>query len=171
MSKKPHAEAGDDSGSSEVREISIFQENFEYWRSQGESVIVARNKAIDYYRKFTKREVTDNWETFQGTIEDENHIAPLELISFNQTVSKLIEAATVKDRKFLFLIIKQHDLDQYLNPENEALCDFYTGDKRPEKMFEVAGMMGFSCQASGSSISANNHKKILQSLVKELGLV
>jgi len=151
--------------------ISIFREEYRYWRRSGLNHVCAYNRAVDYYRKFTMREVTEDWELRADSMADPNAVDPEQYTYFNQMVSKAVNGLNPKERKFLFLVIRQIGVDSDLNEENTMLCDFYAGNHHPERMHEIAGIMGFSCQASGSSITAGNYRKRLQRVFESLGLV
>lgn len=102
--------------SQSVRDNYVFQTEYNYWRSQGQAHIVAHRKAIDYYRKFTSREVTVEWvkaadaQAFVDPIsEKEEHI------HFNQIVRLAMANLTERQGEFLCMILVQQDLDQFLD--------------------------------------------------------
>lgn len=148
---------------------TIFREEYDYWRQLGHAHTVAMHRAIDYYRKFTKREVTDNFEVFQETMQDEFAVDPSEYVGFNQLISRVVANSSAQESKFVFLMVRMQQLEHYLNLENMNLAVFYCGDAYPDSMQEMAAALGYSCQKSGSSMSTLRLRKKVGKLLSELG--
>lgn len=149
--------------------ITIFREEYNYWRKLGHAHIVARNKAIDYYRKFTSREVTDNFDILQETIEDESAVSAIEYVSFNQMLDRVVTSANAQESKFIFLMVRMQQLEGCLNAENLNRSVFYCGDAYPDTMQEMAAALGYTCQKSGSSMSTLRLRKKMGKMLEDLG--
>lgn len=148
---------------------TIFREEYDYWRKLGHAHKVATHRAIDYYRKFTSREVTDNFEVIQETRQDESAIDPSEYVGFNQLVARVVANSSAQESKFVFLMVRMQQLEQYLNLENTNLAVFYCGDSYPDSVQEMAAALGYTCQNSGSSLSTLRLRKKVGKLLSELG--
>jgi hypothetical protein len=148
---------------------NIFREDYLYWRKTGLNHTSATNKAIDYYRKFTSREVTTDWEVFQETVMDNKSTCLENRVIFNDMIQKLVRGLEPKERKFLFLVVRQQCLYEELNEENQDLCDFYAGDSSPNSSQDIAAEMGFTVQSSGASVSVTRYKHRIQETLQNLG--
>lgn len=132
-------------------EISIFQEQYNYNRACGMSHLEARCRAIDYYRRYTKREVTATHENEFGesvsilsnTADDSTSME--EHVSFNDLVEKLAAKVTnPKALKLMWLLIKKEGLDEHLDAENMANMKASIGSSTPETVDDLSRELGFA---------------------------
>lgn len=146
-----------------------FQEEYQYWKKAGESHVVARNRAIDYYRKFLKREVTVNWEFIADHVQsDGNHTDDaLEGVQFNTVVRRVMADLTPRQKELFCYILVQHDLDRHLDDDLAETVISATSSKRPSEVKEIAGHMGLALNNIGvcTPITANR-KRIREVFVR-----
>lgn len=143
--------------------ISQFQDNYRYYRSQGHSHTEAKNMAIDYHRRYTARECTDNWDEFSATVEDER-LTQYDLVLYNQTVTALAASCNPKQMQFLFATIRFEQLEDQLNENNLRLCHTVCADFYPDSVREIAEWMGFSIRKNGSCNSIVRYRQQLAEL-------
>ena len=133
---------------------TIFEEEYQYHRSLGKSHIEAYHRAVDYYRKFTRREITSGWEEYSETFEQKIHTEASQIIHVNETFSKLfpkVKEVSDKAGKLLCLIFRFEGLEQFLNEENIKIIYEEVGDDYPEAVWEMAKMLGYKTKGSSSS--------------------
>ncbi len=139
------------------RNNHIFQEEYDYWRKQRgvdgkplHSHITAYNRAVDYYRKFTAHEATQNWKQ---AVDREHHDTQaedmVERIQFNQVVATMFTKLTPRQKELLCFVIVQQDLDQYLNEENAKTVRAIVKKKRPEDVKDIAKAMNLNLSKVG----------------------
>lgn len=159
--------------------VSVFEEEYRYWRLEGFSHFEARNKAIDYYRKFTRREVTESETMSLDHFAMDEDVTVDQVLDFNVILDRVKEiqygrngryGSKEKLMKLLFLIIRMESLDEYLSPENAKLCQKLVGSERPSSMAEIATAMGFKVKANGCSNTLTEYKYGLQNLLNDFGL-
>lgn len=120
-----------------------FQAEYNYWRSQGQAHIVAYRKAVDYYRKHLKHEVTVDWQAeVDKTVFDNSAEDTEERLQFNQVVALVANDLTERQFEMLCYIIVQQDLDAFLDEEMLTRVYAVTGENRPKEMKEIAVCMG-----------------------------
>lgn len=142
----------DENISQQQRNNYLFQDEYNYWRRQGQAHIVAYRKAVDYYRKFLKRELTVNWQVLVDENYNVNEIEDtVELLQFNEVVKLVMQELNTQQQQVLSYIIKQQDLDQYLNPELLKIVSNYTQEHRPDTAKEIAEFMGLKTNNIGVS--------------------
>lgn len=120
-----------------------FQEEYYYWRSQGQAHIVAYRKAVDYYRKHLRHEVTVDWQdAVDATKCSDSANDVVERIQFNQIIRQV--AADLTDRQFEMLcyILVQQDLDDQLDDQMRERVYAVTKEQRPQEVKEIAVCMG-----------------------------
>jgi hypothetical protein len=110
----------DDRNEASLKNNGIFDENFRYYCSIGYDPCYAKRKAIDYFRRFTSREVLEDFEKFSEH-EDKETISQEDLIIFNSLIKKVSKSFSKKDgrlRTLLFCHIRKENLDCFLDQEN-----------------------------------------------------
>jgi hypothetical protein len=155
-------------GAPTARQMSIFQENFEYARKTlGYTYIESKCYAIDYYRKFTAKERTENFDVMTEGLQDES-VSAFDHVLFNELVTKMDEAADLKQAQFLYLVVRQQDLERYLDRRNLLRCVEVCGSEEPEEVKDIAKVMGFTVRANGSCNSMARYRRQLQELFSGL---
>lgn len=150
--EKNSSSASYNSITQQQRNNQLFQDEYQYWRQQGQAHIVAYRKAVDYYRKFLKREVTVEWQLVVDEHYHTNEVDDtIELLQFNEVLKLVIQDLTSQQIRVLCYIIKQQDLDQYLNPELAKLVSLNTKNHRPDTAKEIADFMGLKTNNIGVS--------------------
>jgi hypothetical protein len=148
-----------------VRQMSVFQENYNYAkRVLGYTHIESKCYAIDYHRKFTARECTEHFDALTGGLEDES-VAAFDHVLFNELVAKLDSGSDQKQVQFLYLVIRQQDLERHLNKHNLLRCIEVCGTEEPEEVKDIARAMGFAVRANGSCNSMARYRRQLQGIV------
>jgi hypothetical protein len=161
----------------EVRgSISVFDEDYRYWRSQLKedgtpySHFEARNKAIDYYRQFTKREVNETDEFSLDTFESDQH-SPDEIAELNLIFDKVFRnTREVKIKKLFCFLLRAEALEDLLNESNRDMVDLMIGDSNPGSAAEMSEAMGFKVNGNRVSNSLLEWKYALQNLLQDLDL-
>lgn len=152
---------------------STFLDNYQYAVRIGGTHTEARNFAIDYHRKFTAREATDNWDAVKGSFEDEDVTSQYDSVLMNERITNIVRGARIEltapmaDKliQWTMLLFRQHGIDQMMNEENLKLCIQYCGDENPDEVKDIARAMGFTIRPNGSCNSMTRYRKQLQEIV------
>jgi len=122
---------------------SIFNDEYNYWRSQGQAHVVAWRKAVDNWRKFSRHEVTVDWqEEVDKVTRDNSAEEVLERIQFNEIVRTVYKDLTPRQREFFCFILIQQDLDEQLDRDMFEIVATITNHQRPKEVKEIAKCMG-----------------------------
>lgn len=153
------------------RNLTVFQEEYNYYRKLGHSHSVATNYAIDYYRKHTKHEITENWvkQADESTsVEDDT----IETIQFNEVVRSIFKELKENYNdsyvKLFSLIIVQQDLDENLDQDLQDLVYSYTKESRPELNKDLIDCMGMKPSKIGISVPLYNMRMKIKELCSSL---
>lgn len=162
-----------------------FQEVYNYYRKQwylckktnkwihGHAHIVARRKAIDYYRKYLKREVTENWITQADAAVQDNHIEEevVERMQFNDIVRIVLTELTDRQLEFFCYVIVQQDLDRYLDDELFKIVITNTCNNHPESVKEIAGCMKLKVSGIGVCTTLTKSRQRIKAIFEKYGIV
>lgn len=145
--------------------VDQFWEEYRRWRFAGLSHYEARNKAIDWWRKYGRREVLNPSISEDGEeILDEEflgadtRITPEEETSFNLMILKALkEIPSKRAREYLVLLCRAHGLDSFFNEEVHELAHSIT-NKYPidehglasSKKLHIAVALGYKPKANRS---------------------
>lgn len=161
--------------------ISIFEEEYNYWRACGETHFNAKNKAIDYYRQYTRREILESDTMTLDMMEGpEVPVTEDEKYHFNQIVEKFLSIEygyngmygnKEKVTKMLFLVIRMENLDQYLNFKHAEMSHKLIGDVEVLRMQDIAVALGYKVKSNGTSTGCLELKYGLQNILRDFGLV
>ena len=156
--------------------ISIFDENVEYYKTQINektgnlfTSLEAKNKARDYYNRYTAREITSGWLD-RAEMHESRNADPLQYEEFNDLVEKIFnhENCVEKAKKIFALMIRLNNLEQFLYEElKEKIVDL-VGDYYPTKNQDIATAVGFKIQKSGGCASLNDYKKRIRYIARTL---
>lgn len=154
-----------------IRNNYIFRLEYDYWRQQGQAHIVCYRKAIDYYRKNTRREVTENYKQKIDEIAYDNSAEDIiEKINFNQNIARaFLEVDSEIERELLAYIIIQQEVFQYLDDRMLAVVEKYTKGNHPENAKEIAECMGFKLNSIGVSTKLYNTRKKIAAIFSNIG--
>lgn len=159
--------------------ISVFQEEYRYWRVQGLSHVEAKNKAIDYYRQYTRREVLESEVMTLDSFQYEG-VSDVDRVHFNQIVRQFLAVEYGRNgrygnkeklTKLLFLVIRMESLDDLLDADLLQMSTELIGDARVDSMQEIAVALGYKVKANGCSNSLTELKYGLQNVFKDFGFV
>jgi hypothetical protein len=132
------------------RNNAVFREEYSYYRRMGHAHVVAERRALDYYRKFLRREITENWERLvDEQYQDDQAQEVIEGIQFNQIVARMLKELTARQRELFCYVVVQQDLDRYLDAANLRLVERVTGGRRPVEVREIARLMGLNLSRIG----------------------
>lgn len=146
---------------------TIFSEEYNYWKSQGYNHTSAKNKAIDYYRKYTSREVTVDWQIVADQVEcHEDHIQ--DKIQVNDVIRVVLTKLTKRQTEFLFYVIWQQDLDQYLDQDLLDIAALYVKG-RPSEVKDIANYMGIALNSIGVAIPITKMRQRIRKVFDEAG--
>lgn len=146
------------------RPISMYQDSYRYYRSQGKTHVEAQQEATDYHRRYTAREMTANWGETNQNYADEDVVSAPDQISYNQLVQALYRAANETQRQFLFATIRMGGLDQHLDETNTRLCQEVCGSFYPEMIRDIAEWLGLPVRENGSCTAITRYRKSVQEL-------
>ena len=161
--------------------ISQFDEEYLYWIRQGYDHTSAKNKAIDWYRKFGSREVTvssftppeDKSEIFEDELLGPDSRPTQDRISeLSNLVRKFLEGTkSERDRKYFVILLRAHGLDENLDDDTFDLLETVT-EVRPasHKRMDIAKAMGFKVKDNGSTSSMHTvHNSVKAKFVELFG--
>jgi hypothetical protein len=175
----PRANRSVDSGRDGLDTTSTFLDNYQYARRTGMTHVEAHHYAIDYHRKFTAREATDNWDDVKGSFMDEGSLDAIDQIAINETLGQIVRAIRIelipamaeKMLRFLFLTLRKEDVDQHMNEALLLECVTNAGDCYPDEVKDIAAAMGFVIRPNGSCNSMTRYRKQLQEICVKHGAV
>ena len=158
--------------SQHIRNNAVFREEYEYHKRCGHAHSVAERRAIDYYRKYTSREITQDWQRLADeTLQDGQAQGVIDTISFNQSVARMLKHVTPKQRVFIAFEIVRNDLDRWLNDENGKFVARLTKRKRPEEVREMASCMGLAFNNIGVATPLTKMRQRIRVRLREIGFV
>lgn len=150
----------------------VFWEEYRYWKQQGHVHIVAMRKAIDYYRKYTSREVTCHWVAVADSVAaGQTYSNVEERLHFNSVVRSTLGALEGEQRVLFCYIIVQNDLELELNEDLLAEVLMVTGHNEPTEMKEIAACMNKSVSKKGVCTTLTHLKRHIRETMREMGFV
>lgn len=166
------AEEHDFNVSQSERNNYVFQTEYNYWRSQGQANIVAHRKAVDYYRKFTSKEITVDWVQAADLQASVDPIGEKEdQINFNQIVRLVLKDLTDRQQEFFCMILVQQDLDQFLDDDLYDLVESHTKGERPETVKEIADLMGLRLNSINVCTPLTKSRQRIKKVFEDLGFI
>jgi hypothetical protein len=154
-----------------LRNNCIFRMEYDYWRNNGQAHIVAHRKAIDYYRKHTSREVTENWIAKADNHEQSHQIEEAtERIQFNDIVRLILSELTDRQLEFFCYIIVQQDLDQQLDDDLFKIVITNTHGNRPEEVKDIANFMGLKLSKTNVCTTLTMSRNRIKAIFVKYGL-
>lgn len=156
------------------KSVTVFEDNVNYFRAIGKSPLEAKHRAIDYYRQFTKREVTSTWDIFSEKAANEDQLDVEEILYLNEVFSKVVDECLKrrekKSAKIFCLLLRLEGLDAHLNEKNLDMSDLLCGNDYPEAIWEVGVMAGFKVKST-TCVPLYAYKRWLGGIMKDLNLV
>lgn len=162
----------------------IFQTEYKSWKDIGYSHIEAKNKAIDYYRKFTSREYYVDLSSYcNEDMKDENRFHNIhDVVAFNELIEILLnnlEKDTKVKKMFCAYVISLR-LDELLNEKNAKIVKSELPGFKPEKLIvkgkggggweEIAIVLGYAPNNVGVDTCRRNLRVQLKEILEDFDL-
>ena len=145
--------------------ISQFDEQVEYYQKIGLTYTEAKNKAIDWYRRYGSKEVTVSTITSDKDLGDDGYQEEEKLFGsdsrpnqeaithISSLVRKYLEhTKSNRDKRYFVVLIRAHGLDQYLDEDTfdliSSVTDAYPVSSRRK---DIAESLGLKVKENGSS--------------------
>jgi len=162
--------------------ISLFDDTVQWHMSAGATKLEATHRAIDEYRKFTRRQIQgETYDIMSETILSEDSVTPEDEIHASQIFSKMIElvinhpqvrkSKTEMAVKLVCCLFRMNGLEEIMGETEAEFINKMLGNFFPETEMEIAEFLGYSVRKStGSCGMMTEWKQWLSRAAGEMGL-
>lgn len=148
---------------------TVFGNEYWHWRENGLSHFESLNKARDYYRKYTAREVLPE-DGFMESIEDEAATLP-QIVDLRNAFDKVLTRGTNMEVKLFCGILRMQNMDMLLSDSQQLYVESLMAGSAIGTQYELAQWMGYKVRPNGSCSALSHRKWDLGSLLSRLGLI
>lgn len=152
-----------------LSKYTVFGAEYWHWRENGFSHFEALNKARDYYRRYTRREITSG-EGFLESVEDESATLP-QIVDLRNMFDKVIVSGSDMEIKLFCGILRMQNLDTLLNSNQQEYVNGLMEGSSIGTQYELAQWMGYKVRDNGSCSALSNRKWDLGKLLSKMGLI